>query len=291
MQIGQSKDFCLSDIAESKDGLEPVCGTANGPITHLLVRRLECTPNQINVYIMVACKDNSTSIIHVFDVSLFFSQNETTGAAIPVANIEEFSTSRSRGVIDWLSPSKRRFRWLESLHISQNDAQPIWLITDLSMTKAALIAASSLADANLILATLNPNGEIVGGSKSSQCVLFSHDSLGASATLRTVDQIRPLVPTSAGFVRHQGKPGQEAANKGFYTNMLARAGIDNPPTRIRSLEEEDNDVSARVCDHIMNCGQVAWGKGRYGRDLGAFLYEPGSLLDEGISVALFELKP
>ena len=72
--------------------------------------------------------------------------------------------------------------------------------------------------------------------------------------------------------------------------MLARAGINSPP-KISSSEEDTINEPPRIFDHVDKCGQVAWGKGRHGRDLGAFLYKPGSLLDDGLTVGLFELKP
>ena len=292
MQIEKSTEIHLSDVIEAEGATESVYGTVIGPITNLLVHALEYASKVVKIPITVACDDDDgTSVVHTFDLSLPLSPDEATQVAVPLANTEEPSTNRLRGVCDWLSPSKRRARWLKGLHISRYNAQPIWLMADSFVKKATLMSASSLSNANLILTTLRPSKDIACGSSSSQGVLFTHNPRSTSVVvLHHLAQIRPLVPTPAGFARQQEKSGQKATNKGYYTNMLVRAGIDSPITRVSSLEEDNNDGSVRICDHVIKCGQVAWGKGRYGRDLGAFLYKPGSLLDEGLGIALFELE-
>ena len=289
MQVEKSSKFHLSDVAESNDRPKSIYGPVNGPITHISVHALECTLKSVKISITAACEDDGTSIVYAFNLSLALSPDEATGAAVSMVNMQEPSKNRLRGVLDWLSPSKRRARWLEDLHVSTYDAQPIWLMTDSYVEMATLISTSSLSNASLLLTTLRPRRDIAGGSLSSQCMLFAHNPQSTSTALEHVAQIRPLLPMPAGFAHHQENSRQEATNKGYYTNMLERAGIDsrtlgNPPIGVNK-----NDELARACEQVIDCGQVAWGKGRYGRDLGAFLYKPGSLLDDGLGIALFEL--
>ena len=290
MNLEEYSEHRISAIAQSSSYANSIPGTTAGILTHLLVHPLEFTSNEIKVPVLAVCKGNDYSLIHTLNVSLPFSPADTVGAASPMAEPIDPASIPLRGILNMLLPSKFSRRWLNTSHGLRNNAGPVLFPTDASMSKATLISASRLGTTNLVLTTIRPSGDTFGRPKSYQCTRFSYDPVSTSAVLQYVDRIKPLVPASASFPPRQENTSQESLEKGYYTNMLARAGLNSPAPRIPSFEQVKVDGSAQVCDHDISCGQVAWGKGRYARDLGAFLYEPGSLLDEGLAVALFELK-
>lgn len=289
MSLEQSTQSQLSAVAKSDSYINSVHGVGGGPVTHLLVRELEYSSHGVKVHILTTCQDSDSSLFLTCIMSHPSSPDDTVRANTPMANSIEPTFGLLLGFVDSLFRSKTA----NDLYLSQNDAKPAWLTIETSTRKkkAALIWASYLRTANLILTTWRTRGERFGSPIPNQCIVFSHEPDKIGGVLRYIDRIRPLVPTPANLARDLERLRQKSAQKGYYTNMLARAGIASPSSKVFSFEEDTTDESSRVSDHVEKCGQVAWGKGRYIRDLGAFLYEPGSLLDDGLAVGLFELKP
>ncbi len=291
MQLENHTEVHVGDVAHSQSCVGSILGVANGPIDTLLVHALEYTSNEIKVPILAAFNGNGSSLIRAFKMSLPLSPDNAIERAAPMTDMVDPTSGVWRGIVNKLFSSKTAHRPLTNSHVLQNNSQPIWLTADMSSSKAGLISASSLHPTNLVLTTLRPSEDTFARPKSSQCTLFSIDPYSTSAALRYVDQIKPLVPIAGGSIPYEQSRNQTSIQKGYYSNMLARAGLDSPVFKNRSFKDDMADGPAQVCDHVMSCGQVAWGKGRQHRDLGAFLYEPGSLLDGGLAIAMFELKP
>ena len=290
MHIQNSTDLPLWNVTTSGDNSDSASGSGPKAISQVLVRPLGYNLDEVQVPLLLAFEDQGFSLLQAFTMSLPLPINATVGVAVSMANSTDAARGCLQGVVNQLSPFRVQRRWPFFSPVFPKSTEPAWLITGTSMDKASLISASYLRTANLILTTLCSSRGDFGNSKSSQCTLFSQDPFSESASLQHMVQIRPAVPKFPEPAQHEEDLTPRSREKRYYADMLLRAGVRSPASKIPLLEDGKLYEPAQMSDHVINCGQVTWGKGRYGRDLGAFLYQPCSLLDEGLAVAIFELK-
>ena len=201
MSLEQSGQSHISAVARSDSYIKSEHGSVAGPVTDLLVRNLKYTSHGIKVIILVTCKDSDSSLFLACIMSHPSLPDDMVRANSPMVNGIDPTFRLLLGFVDSLFRSKTA----NDLYLLQNDAKPAWLTIETSTkkTKAALISASYLRTAKLVLTTLRSRGERCGSPVHDQCTVFSHEPGKTGGVLRYVDRIRPLVPTPADLARDQ----------------------------------------------------------------------------------------
>jgi hypothetical protein len=165
-------------------------------------------------------------------------------------------------------------------------AHPVRLSPFSPRAKASLISLSALCfhPTDILLATLLAGApSTVDQPQRNFCVLLSSDDPKAlSSAMSPLASIIPLVPNPFPAMPLLTPP--TPLPRGHYARMLA---LSRAPDG--QIESRDTRAGATV-EHDYKCGQARWGSARDGTVLGAFLYQPASLQDPGVGVALFEMK-
>lgn len=290
MQLEQLVEFDSCAIAQHGSQIEPSSSLATGAVTQMSVLPAENALNEIKLPILAAFAGDRSTLVHGFTVSLCTSQTDTHEAAASWQKQVMESTNRLfLGLVNKKPLVKPEHDWLSQIPVRYNTPQPFWLMTDPSKTKEFVTSMASMPNSNLVLMTFRPSEKALDHPKSSQCVLFSRDPDEPGTALTYIAQIKPLMPDPPGEKRALQAPIQPVAAKGYYTDMLARAGVHSPESESSLRSYDMTGGRARIGDHTISCGGVTWGNKKDGRYIGAFLYQPASLLGEGAAVALFEI--
>lgn len=266
-------------------------GPASGEITHLIIHSPELTEIDVRVPILVACTGEKSGILHEFSVAVprerfhepFLSRLSGLAMAVQrsLINIVLSLTNIRHRLLFRQPPDSKLGR------ITYRTAHGILLSCgSRDSQKGFLTAAATLPGNSLVLMTLQADDSSNSHhlerqtKKTSECVIFSHDSL--AATFTAVATINPLFPAPPPLA-----PSQPVRPKGFFSGQLYDAGILVNPAP--EANEPPKAGEMMMCVHDFTCGQVAWGKNRFGQDIGAFAYQPASMLDPGVGIGKFEV--
>lgn len=262
-------------------------------ISHLIVRRLVLTKEFVTLPLLVAYVGEASSELHAFHIQLLYQES-----ARPLAKqAYHWAKEILRQLVNLTFLVTRTDReWLPSLSTSSGSASlpavasrgghSVRLDNSSSHGHVSVISLSALRSSRqeCLLATVRPAlSELSGQPQRDSCVLLDPSDLEVSESIMTpLVGINPLVLTPFRPVPFAALP----PSGGYYTRMMAM--LDHP---IGHHQAPYVRVPTKlVVEHNYKCGQTRWGRRFDDRVQGAFLYQPASLLDPGVGVAVFEME-
>ena len=281
-------DFPLRHLANSQP--RPLrYHTAGVEISHCAVRPISLARNTAIVPILVAFTRETSSKLHEVVVHLPLKQH------VPWSHqaCDEAKAILRQVVNLTLRCMCINYEWLPDifgppiddsvLAVNYLGARSVHPSPSSSSSRASLVSLSMIPHqypaTGALLATLRPAlSEPTGNSQLNSCVLLSPGNPEISPS--ALDQLARIIPQ----IPNPFLPTPKPLPLGYYSRMWA--GIDQSEDR----HQIPYARTESLVEHDYTCGQARWGMSRNGRILGAFLYQPASLLDPGVGVALFEVK-
>lgn len=251
-------------------------------ITHLAIRPHKIRADIVNLPVLIALRHDNSSNLHEFHISIPSLQPQTP---LP-EQLRQLATTCVRSLVNLsFILTQTPHRWLtlppprnptSALSITHHITRPVHETPRGKPLKSTLTSISNPQfPIDLFLATLRPDpSQSFGRPKTSLCMLFSAPSI--QFTNLTPTTPFPNFPTSK----------ITTTLHGYYTRMLAKAESYDDKARRGS---SGRARAQTFCNHDFASGQVAWGVGGKGRVVGAYLYQPASLLDAGLGVGMFEI--
>lgn len=302
IKLETSVNFLPSAFAKPPSfGLTAMYGPASGEITHLAIHPHAISTHEVSIPISLAFQGDHSSIMHQFTISV--PSKLTQEPFLP--QTIDFVTIMLNTFVNLLL-IRTNYRRLSHrlprptlsgppavLYHSAHTVQPPRSVSPSNSTtkpKSFLTSITTLPNTHFLLATLRPDtSQSFGRPKGSQCVLFSQNpSTHLLTPLTTIHPLTPIPRRLSSPKLHQPLP-----SGGYYTTKLAKAGIHTASPSSPVAEEPIKRPSMRAAlfgEHDFRCGPVAWAPGKHaGGDVGAFLYQPASLLDPGVGVGMFEV--
>jgi hypothetical protein len=282
-------EFFPQTLAEPQVKFPSRSSTTEGVISHLALHTPCVNQEALTILVLAAFTNEASSYLHEFAVHLPF---------------QEVAVPWSRQVYDC---AKTLFRHVMNLSfflmqtdherlpeictptvgatVTYNGAHPVRLSPYSPRAQGSLISLSALCShpTEMFLATLLASAPgTIDQPQRNYCVLLSsNDPKALSSAMFPLTSIIPLVPNP--FLAMPLLTPPTPLPRGHYARMLAlsRAPDDQ-------IESPDIRAGATV-EHDYTCGQTRWGNVRDETVLGAFLYQPASLQDLVVGVALFEM--
>lgn len=290
-------DFPLRKLPNPRPKFPSKSDTAGVEISHLVIRPISLAREAVTVTMLVAFACEMSSKLHEIVVHLPFKEHTVP---MPLSRrAYDGSKTLFRHFVNFtFLITQTDHEWLPDIFappidnsvpaISYHGARLVQLGSSLPNSKASLISLSlarSHSTASALMATLRPVGpKPIGDSQRNSCVLLSTgDPKVSSSTMKQLARIIPQIPDP--FLPTPFPVPPKPLPRGYYTRMLA---VLDPPGN-GHLPTPDVRAESSV-EHDYTCGQARWGMTRNGRVLGAFIYQPASLLDPGVGVALFEVE-
>lgn len=287
-----SVDVPLRHLANSQPIFPSRYHTARVEISHLVVRSVSVGRNAVTVPMLVAFTRDTSSRLHEVVVHLPlkqsvppipWSQCVCDGAKEILRQFVNFTLFSMAINYEWLpnifAPSTDdrvlAVRCLGARSGGPGPSSPFsWSsLISLSITPHRYPAAGAL------LATLRPTlPQPNRKPQPNSCVLLSPSDSKVSRS--ALDQLARIIPQRPNPFPVPRKP----LPQGYYSRMMAL--LEPSEDYHHQIPYASNEP---LVEHEYTCGQAGWGMSRNGRLLGAFLYQPASLLDFGVGVALFEV--
>lgn len=289
-------EFPLRHLANSRPKFPFKFTTAAVEISHLVVRPTSLARNTVIVPILVAFTWETSSKLHEIFVHLPLKQRARRMPWSRYAYECAKNTLRCFANIS-LAIMLIDYEWLSDIFAPPIDDSVLAIsycgassvrLSPSSSSRASLISLSFThhpAAKGALLATLRPaiSGP-VGNSQSNSCIVLSSSDPEVSPL--AIDQLVSIIPQIPNpFLPPLFPVPPKPLPRGYYSRMLAV--LDQPHGRHYQIPYA---LSKSFVQHDYTCGQARWGMSRNGRVLGAFLYQPASLLDSGVGVALFEIS-
>ena len=288
MQLQGYLEFSLSILgyptADVNNGLA-------GGISHLSLVQAQLEEPCAALSLLAAFADEGSSKIHLFTVALTQGplSNETTfregGVLHLLTVLGTYADSLLRVSANALLFGTD-YRWPPRAPegvLYHPKPQRLELDSISGKFKARLFSMASISGSDLVLMILHPSTIYTfGPAKSHQSVLYSYSHSPQPALHHVCE-----VDHCQRYNRQQALAPKAAVSKGYYSSMLEMAGVTN-------MEEPNLDAGSEMLglahvDESVKCGLVAWSK-RYGKDIGAFVYQPMRMGEnDGMAIALFEV--
>ena len=288
-------DFPLRHLANPRPKVSSKFTTAGVEISHLVIRPISLARNTVIVPILVAFTRETSSKLHEVFVHLPFKQRA------PPMPWSRYAYECAKNIIRYFVNISFAimlidYEWLPDIFAPPIDDSVLAIIycgansvrlSPSSCSRASLISLSIThhpAAKGALLATLRPAiSAPIGKSQSNSCILLSSSDPEVSPlAINQLASIIPQIPNP--FLPTPFPVPPKPLPRGYYSRMLAVLDQPHGHHQIPYARSESS------VEHDYACGEARWGMSRNGRVLGAFMYQPASLLDSGVGVALFEMS-
>lgn len=297
IQMETFVDFPLRNSANSRPKFPSKSRTAGVEISHLVTRPVSLAREAVKVPMLVAFACEASSKLHEVVVHLPFKERSVpmpwsrrayNGARTILRHFVNLTFLITQTDHEWLpdifappiDDSVPAVTYCGASSVRPSSSPPY--------SQASLISLAvtdSQPATGALLATLRPAmSRRIGISQRNSCVLlFPSDPAVSPSAMNYLARIIPQNPSP--FLPTPFPTRTKPMPRGYYSRMLAV--LDQSDGH---LQTSPNAPAESSVEHDYTCGQARWGMSRDGRVLGAFLYQPASLLDPGVGIALFEME-
>ncbi len=260
--------------------------------------------------ILTTASAHQSSQIHTFNITVPARSNEYAASIADTTELFTKARSAMSNHFNSLANSLFPSRVPKPIHLEHGTGH--WASTPLSSVRTSYLGFQQM-HSNLATSTQGPPAKVLSIAANptgthllvtiahsphlkGKCLLFATSSF--TTNISEISEIRPIQPSTL-----PSKCPSQTLNKSPYMAMLSPSELARlrreqrraPPSRvtkaeggalIRSFEAKDECLNEEV---ERRYGIVGFGTDGHGDVIGAYVYLPASLLDEGSAIGLFVL--